>query len=150
MSKITLTTVQALLTYLDRQYVVFDDHCYKLVNGLFGLFGHGNISAFGEALQNYNLDLRYYPSVDEQSMEHSAAAYAKEKKRLQIMACTSSIGPGALNMLTAATSATVNRLPVLLLPSDTFAGRQPDPVLQQIEQSHDYTITANDCFKPIA
>ena len=97
-----------------------------------------------------DLSLRYYQGVNEQGTVHAAIAYAKQHNRLQIMACTSSIGPGALNMVTGAGTATVNRIPVLLLPGDTYADRQPDPVLQQVEMPYDYTITANDAFKAVS
>lgn len=148
---IRLTTAQALLKFLDNQYVEFDGEEYKFVNGVYGIFGHGNVLGIGEALENMDdLSLRYYQGVNEQGMVHAATAYAKQHNRLQIMACTSSIGPGALNMVTGAGTATVNRIPVLLLPGDTFADRQPDPVLQQVEMPHDYTITANDAFKAVS
>ncbi len=146
-----LTTAQALLKFLDNQYVEFDGKEYKFVNGVYGIFGHGNVLGIGEALENMeDLSLRYYQGVNEQGMVHAATAYAKQHNRLQIMACTSSIGPGALNMVTGAGTATVNRIPVLLLPGDTFADRQPDPVLQQVEMPHDYTITVNDAFKAVS
>ena len=148
---IRLTTAQALLKFLDNQYVEFDGEEYKFVNGVYGIFGHGNVLGIGEALENMDdLSLRYYQGVNEQGMVHAATAYAKQHNRLQIMACTSSIGTGALNMVTGAGTATVNRIPVLLLPGDTFADRQPDPVLQQVEMPHDYTITANDAFKAVS
>ncbi len=148
---IRLTTAQALLKFLDNQYVEFEGKEYKFVNGVYGIFGHGNVLGIGEALENMDdLSLRYYQGVNEQGMVHAAMAYAKEHNRLQIMACTSSIGPGALNMVTGAGTATVNRIPVLLLPGDTFADRQPDPVLQQVEMPHNYTITANDAFKAVS
>ncbi|HBG02190.1 MAG TPA: 3D-(3,5/4)-trihydroxycyclohexane-1,2-dione acylhydrolase (decyclizing) [Firmicutes bacterium] len=148
---IRLTTAQALLKFLDNQYVEFDGTEYKFVNGVYGIFGHGNVLGIGEALENMeDLSLRYYQGVNEQGMVHAATAYAKQNNRLQIMACTSSIGPGALNMVTGAATATVNRIPVLLLPGDTFADRQPDPVLQQVEMAHNYTITANDSFRAVS
>src|SRR5690606_25633324 len=102
----------------------------------------------GEALESGNHSLRFLQGKNEQGMAHIAIGYAKQKNRQKIMAVTSSIGPGALNMVTAAGTATANRIPVLFLPSDAYASRQPDPVLQQIEQSHDYNITANDAFRP--
>lgn len=145
-----LTMAQALLLFLDNQYVECDGQEHKFVKGIFGIFGHGNVTGLGEALEYLDTELVYLQGHNEQGMVHAATAYAKQKNRLGIFACTSSIGPGALNMVTAAATATVNRLPVLLLPGDIFACRQPDPVLQQIEVTSDYTITANDCFKPIS
>ena len=101
--------------------------------GMFGIFGHGNVSGIGQALEEVGGDLTYYRPQNEQAMVHTSIAYARMKNRLQMMACTSSVGPGALNMVTGAATATVNRLPVLLLPGDTFANRVPHPVLQQLE-----------------
>jgi len=148
---VRLTVAQALLRFLDAQYVELDGQEYKFVNGVYGLFGHGNVLGIGEALENLpNLGLKYYRGQNEQGMVHAATAYAKQNNRLKIMACTSSIGPGALNMVTGAATATVNRIPVLILPGDTFADRQPDPVLQQIEMPHSYTITANDAFRAVS
>jgi len=145
-----LTMAQALLKFLDNQFVSLDGVEYKFVKGVFGIFGHGNVTGLGEALEYLDTDLVYLQGHNEQGMVHTATAYAKQKNRLEIFACTSSIGPGALNMVTAAATATVNRIPVLLLPGDIFACRQPDPVLQQMEVSYDYTLTANDCFKPVS
>ena len=115
-----------------------------------GIFGHGNVTGLGEALEYGGTDLRYIQGNNEQGLVHAATAYAKQKNRLGIFACTSSIGPGATNMITGAATATVNRIPVLLLPGDVFASRQPDPVLQQIETPWDHTINANDAFKPVS
>ena len=129
-----LTVAQALLKFLDEQYVEIDGEEHKFVNGVYGIFGHGNVLGIGEALENMkDLSLTYYRGHNEQGMVHAATAYAKHKNRLGIIACTSSIGPGAMNMVTGAATATVNRIPVLLLPGDTYADRQPDPVLQQVE-----------------
>lgn len=150
MKTIRLTMAQALLRFLDNQYVEIDGIETKFVKGVMGIFGHGNVTGLGEALEYLETDLIYVQGHNEQGMVHAATAYAKQKNRLEIFACTSSIGPGALNMITAAATATVNRIPVLLLPGDIFACRQPDPVLQQIEVPSDYTITANDCFKPVS
>jgi len=147
---IRLTMAQALLKFLDNQYVEMDGKEHKFVKGIFGIFGHGNVTGIGEALEYFSTNLTYFQGHNEQGMVHAATAYAKQKNRLEIFACTSSIGPGALNMVTAAATATVNRIPVLLLPGDIFACRQPDPVLQQIEVPSDYTISANDCFKPVS
>lgn len=150
MSKLRLTMAQALLKFLDCQYVSVDGVETKFVQGVMGIFGHGNVTGIGEALERNPGELTYIQGKNEQGMVHAATAYAKQKNRKQIFACTSSIGPGALNMVTAAATATVNRIPVLLLPGDNFADRQPDPVLQQLEASGDYTISAADCFKPVS
>lgn len=150
METIRLTMAQALLKFLDNQYVALDGKEYKFVKGIMGIFGHGNVTGLGEALETFDGDLVFIQGKNEQGMAHAATAYAKQKNRLQIFACTSSIGPGALNMVTAAGTATANRIPVLLLPGDTFACRQPDPVLQQIEDPTNYTVTANDAFKPVS
>lgn len=150
MKTIRLTMAQALLKFLDQQYIAIDDQQHKFVKGVFGIFGHGNVTGLGEALEFMQTELMFLQGHNEQGMVHAATAYAKQKNRLQMFACTSSIGPGALNMVTAAATATVNRIPVLLLPGDIFACRQPDPVLQQIEVTTDYNITANDCFKPVS
>ncbi|WP_219834537.1 3D-(3,5/4)-trihydroxycyclohexane-1,2-dione acylhydrolase (decyclizing) [Paenibacillus sp. R14(2021)] len=150
MSTIRLTMAQALLRYLDAQYVEIDGEERKFVTGVMGIFGHGNVTGIGEALERSRGSLDFIQGKNEQGMAHAAAAYAKQNSRLAIYACTSSIGPGALNMVTAAATATVNRIPLLLLPGDIFADRQPDPVLQQIEHPMDYTISANDAFKPVS
>jgi len=148
--KIRLTMAQALLRFLANQYVVMDGKEHQFVAGVFGIFGHGNVTGLGEALEYDNYGLTYYQGHNEQGMAHAASAYAKQKNRLSIFACTSSIGPGATNMITAAATATTNRIPLLLLPGDTFSCRQPDPVLQQLEVAHDYTLSVNDCFKPVS
>ena len=150
MKTIRLTMAQALLRFLDVQYVELDGAEHKFVQGVMGIFGHGNVTGLGEALEYGGTDLRYIQGNNEQGLVHAATAYAKQKNRLGIFACTSSIGPGATNMITGAATATVNRIPVLLLPGDVFASRQPDPVLQQIETPWDYTINANNAFKPVS
>ena len=144
-----LTTAQALIQFLDNQYVEMDGVENKFVEGVFGIFGHGCVAGIGEALQEPNHKLKFYQGHSEQGMGHAAIAFAKQSNRRRIMAVTSSIGPGALNMVTAAGTATVNRIPVLFLPGDNFACRQPDPVLQQVESPQDYTISANDAFRPV-
>ena len=149
MRTIRLTMAQALVRFLDNQYVDFDGEENKFVQGVFGIFGHGCVVGLGEALQETNHSLRFFQGHNEQGMAHAAIAFAKQSNRRRIMAVTSSIGPGALNMVTAAGVASVNRIPVLFLPGDVFACRQPDPVLQQMEQFHDYTITSNDAFKAV-
>lgn len=145
-----MTMAQALLKFLDNQYIYFDGEEIKFVQGVLGIFGHGMVVGLGEALESGDHGLRFIQGKNEQGMAHIAMGFAKQKNRKQIMAVTSSIGPGALNMVTAAGTATANRIPVLFLPSDAYASRQPDPVLQQIEQSYDYNITANDAFKAVS
>ncbi|MED4475084.1 3D-(3,5/4)-trihydroxycyclohexane-1,2-dione acylhydrolase (decyclizing) [Oceanobacillus caeni] len=147
---IRLTMSQALLKFLDNQYIEVDGEVKKFVKGIFGIFGHGNATGLAEALEREESDITLIQGKNEQGMVHTATAYAKQKNRQEIYACTTSIGPGALNMVTAAGTATVNRIPVLLLPSDNFATRQPDPVLQQIEDPSDYTMSATDAFKPVS
>ncbi|WP_426448042.1 3D-(3,5/4)-trihydroxycyclohexane-1,2-dione acylhydrolase (decyclizing) [Paenibacillus sp. S-38] len=150
MTTIRLTMAQALLRFLDAQYVSRDGRETKFVRGVMGIFGHGNVTGLGEALERSSGSLTFIQGKNEQGMVHAAAAFAKQRNRMEIFACTSSIGPGALNMVTAAATATVNRIPVLLLPGDNFATRQPDPVLQQLEVAGDYTVSANDPFKPVS
>jgi 3D-(3,5/4)-trihydroxycyclohexane-1,2-dione acylhydrolase (decyclizing) len=141
---------QAVVKYLAAQKVEIDQQQYDLFGGVFAIFGHGNVSGLGEALHGVQDILPTYRAHNEQGMAHVAIAYAKQHNRQRMMACTTSIGPGAANMVTAAALAHVNRLPVLLLPSDTFANRVPDPVLQQLECFSDPTISTNDCFKPVS
>lgn len=150
MKTVKMTMGQALIKFLDNQYINVDGEEIKFVQGVCGIFGHGIVVGFGEALESDSHGLKYYQGKNEQGMAHIALGFTKQKKRKQIMAVTSSIGPGALNMVTAAGTATANRLPVLFLPGETYATRQPDPVLQQIEQPHDANITANDAFKPVS
>ncbi|MBO4893566.1 MAG: 3D-(3,5/4)-trihydroxycyclohexane-1,2-dione acylhydrolase (decyclizing) [Clostridia bacterium] len=140
---------QALVRFLDNQYVSFDGVETKFVDGIFGIFGHGCVVGLGQALEQGGHNLKFYQGHNEQGMAHAAIGFAKQNNRRKIIACTSSIGPGALNMVTAAGTATANRIPLLVLPGDTFACRQPDPVLQQIEQPTSYSITANDSFKAV-
>ena len=144
-----LTMAQAIVAFLKNQYVERDGKEHLFFAGCFGIFGHGNVAGIGQALQQ-NPDFRYYQTRNEQAMVHAAAAYAKMKNRLQTLVCTTSIGPGATNMITAAAGATINRLPVLLLPGDIFARRNLSPVLQQLESEHSQDISVNDCFKPIS
>jgi len=150
MSTVSLTMAQALVKFMDRQYVELDGQEYKFFQGVMGIFGHGNVTGIGQALEQDSDGLTLIQGKNEQGMANAAIAFAKQSNRLQTYACTSSIGPGALNMVTAAGTATVNRIPVLFLPGDIFASRQPDPVLQQIEFPSDYTVTANDAFKPVS
>ena len=144
-----LTMAQAIVAFLKNQYVERDGKEQLFFAGCFGIFGHGNVAGIGQALQQ-NPDFRYYQTRNEQAMVHAAAAYAKIKNRLQTLVCTTSIGPGATNMITAAAGATINRLPVLLLPGDIFARRNVAPVLQQLESAYSQDISVNDCFKPIS
>jgi 3D-(3,5/4)-trihydroxycyclohexane-1,2-dione acylhydrolase (decyclizing) len=145
-----LTMAQALILYLQQQYTERDGHEQPFFAGCWGIFGHGNVAGIGQALQQYADQFRFYQARNEQAMVHAAAAYAKVKNRLQIFACTSSIGPGATNMITGAAMATINHLPVLLLPGDIFAERIQAPVLQQLEAAHSQDISVNDCFKPVS
>jgi 3D-(3,5/4)-trihydroxycyclohexane-1,2-dione acylhydrolase (decyclizing) len=147
---IRLTMSQALVRYLVAQQTVRDGATVPLIPGVFAIFGHGNVAGLGEALAGVRDVLPTHRAHNEQAMAHAAIAYAKAMKRRQFMACTTSIGPGATNMVTAAALAHVNRLPVLLLPGDVFASRRPDPVLQQVEDFSDPTVTANDCFRPVS
>ncbi|MDZ5255109.1 3D-(3,5/4)-trihydroxycyclohexane-1,2-dione acylhydrolase (decyclizing) [Clostridium sp. LIBA-8841] len=144
-----MTTGQALVKFLDNQYVSFDGKEEKFVDGIFTIFGHGIVVGLGEALYEEPGNLRVYHGRNEQGMAHVATAFAKQNNRRKIIACSSSVGPGAANMVTAAATATVNNIPLLLLPGDSFATRQPDPVLQQVEQSYNLGITTNDAFKPV-
>ncbi len=144
-----LTTAQAIVRFLMNQYVERDGVERPFFAGCFGIFGHGNVAGIGQALQQYP-EFRYYQTRNEQAMVHTAAAYAKMNNRLQTFACTTSIGPGATNMITGAAGATINRLPVLLLPGDIFARRNVAPVLQQLEMPYSQDISVNDAFKPIS
>lgn len=145
-----LTMAQALVLFLSEQYVERDGVETPFFAGCWGIFGHGNVAGIGQALQQYADRFRFYQARNEQAMVHTAVAYAKMKNRLQTFVCTSSIGPGATNMITGAAVATVNRIPVLLLPGDIFAERIQAPVLQQIEWEHTQDISVNDCFKPVS
>ena len=145
-----LTMAQALVRFLANQYVERDGVEQRFFAGCFGIFGHGNVAGVGQALQQYAGDLTYYQARNEQAMVHAAAAYARQKNRLQTLACTTSIGPGATNMVTGAALATINRLPVLLLPGDVFANRVPDPVLQKLEAPHDGDLSVNDSFRAVS
>ncbi|MXZ20221.1 MAG: 3D-(3,5/4)-trihydroxycyclohexane-1,2-dione acylhydrolase (decyclizing) [Caldilineaceae bacterium SB0665_bin_25] len=144
-----LTMAQAVVRFLKNQYSERDGVEQPFFGGCFGIFGHGNVAGIGQALQQYP-DFRYYQTRNEQAMVHTAAAYAKHSNRMRTLACTSSIGPGATNMVTGAATATINRLPVLILPGDIFARRNVAPVLQQLESEHSQDISVNDCFKPVS
>ena len=145
-----LTMAQAVVRYLAAQQVEIDGDIQPLFHGVFAIFGHGNVAGLGEALYDKRAVLPTFRAHNEQGMAHAAIAFAKASQRRRMMACTTSIGPGATNMVTAAALAHVNRLPVLLLPGDVFANRTPDPVLQQLEYPGDPTISVNDCFRPVS
>jgi 3D-(3,5/4)-trihydroxycyclohexane-1,2-dione acylhydrolase (decyclizing) len=147
---VRLTVAQAVIRFLAAQRVRRDGREHAFFAGVFGIFGHGNVAGLGEALAHKPSPLPYYLPRNEQAMVHTAAAFAKASNRLRTLACTSSIGPGATNMLTGAAGATINRLPVLLLPGDIFATRRPDPVLQQVESPSSRDVSVNDCFKPVS
>ena len=144
-----MTMGQALVKFLDNQYVSFDGKETKFVDGIFTVFGHGIVCGLGQALDENRGSLKVYQGKNEQGMAHVATSFAKQHNRRKIIACSSSIGPGAANMITAAATATVNNIPLLLFPADTFACRQPDPVLQQFEQSYSLSVTTNDAYKPV-
>jgi len=150
MSTLRLTMAQALVRFLAAQRTICEGREVPLFGGVWAIFGHGNVAGLGEALHRHRAELPTYRAHNEQAMAHAAIAYAKAQFRRRMMACTTSIGPGATNLVTAAATAHVNRLPVLFLPGDAFVSRAPDPVLQQIEDFHDGAISANDCFKPVS
>nr|WP_305136684.1 3D-(3,5/4)-trihydroxycyclohexane-1,2-dione acylhydrolase (decyclizing) [uncultured Schaedlerella sp.] len=146
---IRLTTAQAIVKFLDNQYVSMDGEETKFVEGFFTIFGHGIAVGLGEALDTNPGSLKVFQGRNEQGMCHAAIAFAKQSGRRRIIPCTSSVGPGAANMVTACATATVNNIPLLVFPADTFASRQPDPVLQQLEQSSSLAVTTNDAFRPV-
>jgi 3D-(3,5/4)-trihydroxycyclohexane-1,2-dione acylhydrolase (decyclizing) len=145
-----LTVAQALVRFLAAQEIERDGQRRRFFAGCFGIFGHGNLAGMGQALHQHADLLPYHQARNEQAMVHIASGYARQSNRLATYACTTSVGPGATNMVTGAALATINRLPVLLLPGDTFATRTPHPVLQQLEVPHDATVSVNDCFKPVS
>ncbi|MCD7868957.1 MAG: 3D-(3,5/4)-trihydroxycyclohexane-1,2-dione acylhydrolase (decyclizing) [Clostridiales bacterium] len=146
---VRLTVAQAIVKFLDQQYVSMDGEETKFVEGFFTIFGHGIAVGLGEALDSNPGSLKVFQGRNEQGMCHAAIAFAKQSNRKRIIPCASSIGPGAANMVTACATATVNNIPLLVFPADTFASRQPDPVLQQLEQSSSLAISTNDAFKPV-
>src|SRR5216683_6769876 len=150
MTTIRLTMAQALVRFLASQNSEIDGREYSLFAGVFAIFGHGNVAGLGEALYGARERLPTLRAHNEQAMALAAVAFAKASRRRRMMTCTTSIGPGATNMVTAAAVAHANRLPVLLLPGDVFAGRRPDPVLQQIEAFGEPTISVNYCFRPVS
>lgn len=149
-----MTVGQALIEFLANQWTVDGEIRVRTIAGTFGIFGHGNVAGVGQALKQYSVDapdlMPYHQARNEQAMVHESVAYARMTRRRSTYACAASVGPGASNMLTGAALATINRLPVLLLPSDTFANRAPDPVLQQLEAFHDASLSVNDAFKPLS
>src|SRR5947207_8868684 len=145
-----LTVAQALVKYLQAQFSERDGKTRRLIPAVFGIFGHGNVAGLGQALYEHGQELPYRHCWNEQAMVHTAIGYAKANRRLATLACTSSIGPGATNMITGAATATINRLPVLLFPSDTYATRHQGPVLQQLEHPVSAELSVNDCFRPVS
>ena len=150
MTDVRLTSAQATVRWLSAQYIPTDTGTQRYFAGVWAIFGHGNVAGLGEALSWSRDDLPTYRAHNEQTMAHAAIGFAKQSRRRRAMVCTTSIGPGATNLVTAAALAHVNRLPVLLLPGDVFASRRPDPVLQQVEAFDDRTISANDCLRPVS
>src|SRR5918992_706117 len=147
---VRLTVAQAVVTYLSRQYSVADGRRRRLVPAALGIFGHGNVAGLGQALDQLSDAVPFIQGRNEQALVHVATAYAKASRRRATLAVTASIGPGALNMVTGAATATVNRLPVLLLPGDVFASRLPNPVLQQLEHPWSQDVSVNDAFRPVS
>ena len=149
MKTVRLTMAQALVRFLENQYIAYDDIEHPFVEGVIMLPGHGNVVGLGQALAQETRRLKVWQGKNEQGMAHTAVAFARQAKRKKIIAVTSSVGPGAANMVTAAATATANNIPVLILPGDVYACRQPDPVLQQVEQTHDLSLSTNDAFRPV-
>ncbi len=149
MKTIRLTMAQALVRFLENQYIAYDGIEHPFVEGVIMLPGHGNVVGLGQALAQEAHRMQVWQGKNEQGMAHTAVAFAKQCKRKKIIAVTSSVGPGAANMVTAAATATANNIPVLILPGDVYACRQPDPVLQQVEQTHDLSLSTNDAFRPV-
>lgn len=149
MKTVKMTTAQALVRFLDNQYISFDKIESKFIEGIFTIFGHGNVVGLGQALDENPGNLKVHQGRNEQGMALAAMGFGKQNNRKKIYAATSSVGPGAANMVTAAACSTANNIPLLLLPGDVFSSRQPDPVLQQIEQPHNLSISTNDAFKPV-
>jgi 3D-(3,5/4)-trihydroxycyclohexane-1,2-dione acylhydrolase (decyclizing) len=147
---VRLTMAQAVVKYLQSQYSERDGNTRRLIPAMFGIFGHGNVCGLGQGLEECGQDLPYYQPCNEQSMVHTAIGFAKANLRLATLACTASIGPGSTNMITGAATATINRLPVLLFPSDYYATRHQGPVLQQLEHPVSADVSVNDCFRPVS
>ncbi|EMG28178.1 putative IolD protein [Listeria fleischmannii 1991] len=148
--KIRLTTAQALVKFLNEQYIEIDGEVTPFVEGVFAIFGHGNVVGIGQALEEHQGHLKIYQGKNEQGMAHAAIGFAKQNNRKKIFACTASAGPGSANFVTAAGTALANNIPVLFLPADTFATRQPDPVLQQLEHTYSADVTTNDALRPVS
>ena len=149
METVRLTMAQALVRFLENQYIAYDGLEHPFVEGVIMLPGHGNVVGLGQALAQEAHRMRVWQGKNEQGMAHTAVAFARQMKRKKIIAVTSSVGPGAANMVTAAATATANNIPVLILPGDVYACRQPDPVLQQVEETHDLSLSTNDAFRPV-
>ena len=149
MKTVRLTMAQALVRFLENQYMEVDGAQHRFVRGVFIIPGHGNVVGLGQALSQEAKHLEIYQGKNEQGMALAAVGYAKQMRRKSIFACTSSVGPGACNMITAAATATANNIPVLILPGDIYASRQPDPVLQQMEQPQNLSISAHDAFQAV-
>ena len=147
---VRLTVAQAVVRYLQAQYSSRDGRTRRLVPAMFGIFGHGNVAGLGQALEEYGTELTYLQARNEQSMVHAAAGFARASRRTATLACTASIGPGSTNMITGAAGATINRLPVLLFPSDYYVTRRQGPVLQQLEHPTGADVSVNDCFRPVS
>ena len=147
---VRLTVAQALVTYLSRQYSVADGHRRRLIPAALGIFGHGNVAGLGQALDQLSNELPFIQGRNEQALVHMASGYAKATRRHATLAVTASIGPGAMNLVTGAALATVNRLPVLLLPGDTYATRRQGPVLQQLQHPVEADASVNDAFRPVS
>src|SRR5690349_5815661 len=149
-----LTVAQALVRFLAVQYSERDGERQRLIPGCFGIFGHGNVAGVGQALlqahETGEADLRYFLARNEQAMVHASVGFARMRNRMQALACTASIGPGSTNMVTGAALATINRVPVLLLPSDVFSTRAASPVLQELEDPRSYDVSVNDAFRPVS
>jgi 3D-(3,5/4)-trihydroxycyclohexane-1,2-dione acylhydrolase (decyclizing) len=149
-----MTVSQAIVEFLANQYTVDGDIRVRTIEGVFGIFGHGNVAGIGQALKQLSVEnpgkMPYFQARNEQAMGHESIAHSRMTRRRSTFACTASVGPGATNMLTSAAVATTNRLPLLLLPSDTFANRVADPVLQQLELPQDPSMSVNDAFKPLS
>lgn len=150
MRRVSLSVAQALVRFLAVQHTERDGGRRRLIAGCFGIFGHGNVAGLGQALDQYHELLPYHPAKNEQAMVHIASGFARQSNRLSTLACTASVGPGATNMVTGAALATINHLPVLLLPGDTFATRSPHPVLQQLEHPGDASVSVNDTLRPVS
>ena len=146
--QVRLTTAQAVVKYLSVQFSERDGVERRFIPAIFGIFGHGNVAGLGQALYEYGQDLPYHQPCNEQSMVHTASGFAKVNHRLATIACTASIGPGSTNMVSGAATATINRLPVLLLPSDYYATRHQGPVLQQLEHPVSAEVSVNNCSPP--